>query len=99
MSVEKAEEFLRKFRTEDVGSPTHARLNFLLSCYLDPRDKAIEKGKKLVAQNNADLDCFKSLIKIIRDIGNQLLAEDMAHKASQEFPDQRDQIYQLLAAP
>jgi tetratricopeptide (TPR) repeat protein len=97
-ALEKAEEFLRKFRSEDVGSAVHARLVFLLSCHLDPRDMAIEKGKKLVAQKTADLDCFKSLIKIIRDIGNQLLAEDMAQKAIQEFPDQRAQIYQLLEA-
>jgi tetratricopeptide (TPR) repeat protein len=96
-SGEAASQFLKKVPAEQVGGPVHSRLSFLISQFFVTKDDLIQRGRKLVQDGMADADSFRLLIKILVETNKKTLAEDIASKATQAYPDLRGEIYQEIA--
>lgn len=90
-----AQSIFRKIPGELVGSKNYVQLKFLIDQYYDDTHDFIEKGRKLVAQGYADRDCYLLLTRVLLEMRKDVLAEAMAIKAVQDYPDLRD-VFNLM---
>lgn len=96
-AAEDARLLMQRFPSDQVGGKVYSQLKFLVDQYFDDTHEHIEKGRKLVAKGYADADCFRLLLHILVDMNKRLLAESIAEKAADSFPEMREEVYRLIA--
>lgn len=96
-AAEAASVFLKKIPAEQVGGIVYSQLSFLVSQFFLTKEDLILRGRKLVHDNMADVACFRLLVKNLVETSKKTLAEDVAVKAIQAYPELRTEIYQEIA--
>lgn len=87
---------LQRFPKAKVGEKDHSQLVFLISLATQTRSQVIELGRRLVASNFADSECYQAFFKLLLEDGKVTLAEDVAAKAVREFPELRKNFYEMI---
>lgn len=95
-AAESASLFLKKIPAEEVGGPVHSQLAFLVSQFFLTKEDLIQRGRKLVQNNMADAACFRLLIRNLVETKKKTLAEDIAIKATQAYPELHKEIYEEI---
>ncbi|WP_413287663.1 response regulator [Bdellovibrio sp. HCB337] len=91
-----AQKILQRFPKGQVGSKEHSSLVFLISTRTQTRAQAIELGRKLLINNYADAECYQTYLQLLIADSKITTAEDVAAKASRDFPALRKTFYDLL---
>ena len=91
-----AEEFLNMFSMDERESKTFLELDFEVSKNSLQPHELIAKGKKLIDDGIATPDICKVVIQALVSQNKETLAEQLSFKATQLFPDQREEFYSLL---
>lgn len=95
-AVEAADYFLTLALPSDVGSRTFNGLKFKVERHNLPPEKVIERGRKLVSENQATPEIYLLVIESLVTSNKMLVAEGVVAKALMEYPEMRTELYQIL---
>lgn len=91
-----AVKLLQRFPKGKVGDKEHSALMFLVSVKTQTRNQAMDLGRKLLVNNFADAECYQTYLRLLVEDGKLTAAEDVAAKASRDFPGLRKSFYEML---
>lgn len=93
---ENADFFLTLVLPQDVGTKTFNGLKFKVDRHMLPPDKVIERGRRLVSENQATPEIYLMVVESLVGQEKLRIAEGVVAKALMEYPEMRTALYGLL---
>lgn len=93
-----AEEFVNMFSIDERDSKEFLELDFEVSKPTLKPHELVAKGKKLIDDGCATPSICKAVIQSLLEQNKETAAEQISFKATQLFPDSREDFYSLLKA-
>lgn len=95
-AVEDAQEFLKKVKTEDIGTPEFNRISFKVDRQVLSTPQLLERARKLVFSDQGTPEIFELVVKLLAQAGKDSLAESVIEKAMETNPELRKPLYKIL---
>ena len=93
---EEVEKFITLFEPDDRDSMEYRQIEFELMKSQAETPKIVEKGRQLIAEGQASEDVFRTVVKALIEMNKPLMAEEVIFKAGKEFPEMKNELYQII---
>jgi tetratricopeptide (TPR) repeat protein len=95
-AAKESQVFFSKIQPSDVGTSAYNRLGFKIDQFILSKNQLIEKGRKIVAADEATPEIYISLVGLLADENKISMAESIISKALATYPEMRAELYQIL---
>jgi len=95
-ATKEAQLFFTKVQPTEVGTSNHNRLGFRIDQFVLNRTQLIDRGRKLVAADEATPEIFVSLVTMLVEENKIPMAESIISKAIVAHPEMRAELYKII---